>query len=43
MSDIAACDALSCDKKPDPRCATCRGTGRIVPEPAPKPRQGELL
>lgn len=29
MSDQAACDAESCNQKPDPRCPHCRGTGRV--------------
>lgn len=44
MSDTAACDAESCNLRPDPRCPACRGTGRIdVSEPKPKPKQGVLL
>ncbi len=44
MSDTAACDAESCNQRPDPRCPHCKGSGRIdVSEKPKKPRQGELL
>lgn len=44
VSDTAACDAESCNTRPDPRCPYCLGKGRVDVSEKPKPpRQGALL